>query len=415
MDTSAKSPVLKFDPRWERILPAMNRLIDSCDYPGFAMLVYRRGEVVYEEVTGAMDLEAGRPLREDTLFRMYSQTKPVACAALMMLFEEGKFLLEDPVSRYIPAFGKVKVFAGMNMSGMRLVDPERPMTIRHLFTHTAGLSYGFDPNSPVDQLYQQAKLIDMVTYGQMPLAEIVEKLAGLPLVNHPGAVFNYSMAHDVIGYLVSILADMPFDEFLRQRIFTPLGMEDTGFWVPPEKAGRFAALYTTGGDGKPSSDAAERGEDGKMVLADAPGESVLLKPPVAALGGMGLVSTQRDYLRFARMLLNGGMLDGARLLGRKTVDLMRSNQLTPAQLASMGSAELPNQGFGYGLGMGVMLDRGLNGAMRSDGSYGWGGAAGTEMVIDPQEDMVLLIATQRLYAPYPHSILFQNLVYQAVE
>ncbi len=152
-----------------------------------------------------------------------------------------------------------------------------------------------------------------------------------------------------------------------------------------------------------------------MVLAEEPETSVLLKPPVAALGGMGLVSTQQDYLRFARMLLNGGELDGARLLGRKTVDLLRSNQLNPAQLASMGTTEIPNQGFGYGLGVGVLMDRGLNGAMRSSGSFGWGGAAGTEMVIDPQEDMVLLIATQRLFAPYSHSVLFQNLVYQAVE
>jgi CubicO group peptidase (beta-lactamase class C family) len=380
----------------------MRRLADACGYPGFAMLVYRRGEVVYEEVTGSMDLEARRPLQKDTLLRMYSMTKPVACAAALMLLEEGKFLLEDPVSRYIPAFGKVKVFAGMNMGGMRLVDPERPMTIRHLFTHTAGLSYGFDPGSPVDRLYTQVKPIDMVSYGQMPLAEIVEKLAQLPLINHPGAVYYYSMAHDVLGYLVSLLAEMPFEDFLQQRIFHPLGMQDTAFWAPPEKAGRLAALYDTG-------------EGGKRILADAPGSSVLLKPPVAALGGMGLVSTQRDYLRFARMLLNGGELDGARLLGRKTVALMSSNQLNPVQLATMGSAEFPNHGFGYGLGVGVMMDRGLCGAMQSNGSFGWGGAAGTEVIIDPQEEMVALAATQYLNAPYPHSTLFQNLVYQALE
>jgi len=388
--------------RWDRIAPAMQRLVDTHEFPGFAMLVYRRGEVLYEEVLGSMDVEAGLPFRKDTLLRMYSQTKPVACAALLMLFEEGKFLLDDPLSRYIPAFGKVKVFAGMSASGMRLVDPQRPMTIRHLFTHTAGLSYGFDPENPVDRLYQQAKLIDLVGYGQMPLSETIERLAQLPLVNHPGAVFNYSMAHDVVGYLVSLFSDMSFDAFLRQRVFDPLGMTDTDFWAPAEKADRFAALYTTG-------------EGGKMALADAPTASVLRRPPVAALGGMGLVSTQRDYLRFARMLLNGGELDGVRLLGTKTVDLMRSNHLNPAQLASMGTAESPNQGFGYGLGVGVLLDRGLNGAMRSNGSYGWGGAAGTEMIIDPQEEMVVLLATQRIFAPYPHSVLFQNLVYQALD
>jgi CubicO group peptidase (beta-lactamase class C family) len=380
----------------------MQRLVDSGDYPGFAMLVYRHGQVLFDEVIGSMDLEAGEPLQKDTLYRMYSQTKPVACAALLMLMEEGKFLIDDPVARYIPAFGKTKVFAGMNMGGMRLVDPERPMTIRHLFNHTAGLSYGFDPENQVDRLYAKAKLIDLVGYGQMPLPEMMERLAQLPLVNHPGAVFFYSMAHDVVGYLVSLLSDMPFDEFLRQRMFEPLGMEDTAFWVPPEKAPRFAAVYTTG-------------EDGRTALAGAQENCVLLRPPVAAMGGMGLVSTQRDYLRFGRMLLNGGELDGARLLSRRTVDLMRSNHLTPAQLVSMGSPEFPNHGFGYGLGVGVMMDRGLSGAMRSNGSYGWGGAAGTEMIIDPQEDLVFLVATQRLMAPYQHSVLFQNLVYQALD
>src|SRR5512142_78433 len=173
---SFATPHITLANRWDRILPAMNRLVDSGEFPGFALLVYRHGQVIYEEVTGSMNLETGQPLQKDTLFRMYSQTKPVTCTALLMLFEEGKFLLEDPVSRYIPAFGKVKVFAGMNMGGMRLVDPERPMTIRHLLTHTAGLSYGFDPDNPVDRLYQKARLIDIVTYGQKPLAEIVEKL-----------------------------------------------------------------------------------------------------------------------------------------------------------------------------------------------------------------------------------------------
>ncbi len=402
MDKKVRQPTNMDVSRWDRIIPGMQRLIASGDYPGFSMLVFRRGEVVFDEVIGSMDLEADRPLQKDTLFRMYSQTKPVACAALLMLFEEGRFLLDDPVARYIPAFGKVKVFAGMNLEGMRLVDPERPMTIRHLFTHTSGLSYGFDPEHPVDRLYARAGLLDLVGYGKMPLPEMMEKLAQLPLVNHPGAVFNYSMSHDVIGYLVSLLADMPFEEFLRERIFEPLGMNDTAFWVPPEKASRFAALYTTG-------------EDGETTLADAPGASVLLKPPVAALGGMGLVSTQRDYLRFGRLLLNGGELDGVRLLGRKTVELMRSNHLNPAQQVAMGTPEYPNYGFGYGLGVGVLVDRGLNGAMRSAGSFGWGGAAGTEMVVDPQEELVLLIATQRLYAPYQHSVLFQNLVYQALD
>jgi CubicO group peptidase (beta-lactamase class C family) len=402
MENLARHLVRTGSSRWGRIVPAMQRLVDTGDYPGFSMLVFRRGEVVFEEVIGSMDLENDRPLEKDTILRMYSQTKPVACAALLMLFEEGKFLLDDPVSRFIPAFGRMKVFGGMTMEGMRLVDPERPMTIRQLFTHTAGLSYGFDAEHPVDRLYAKAGLIDLVTYARLPLAETIEKLAELPLYNHPGAVWNYSMSHDVVGYLVSLLAEMPFEDFMKQRIFEPLGMEDTDFCVAPEKAWRLASLYATG-------------EDGQTVLAGPQEECVLLKPPVAAMGGMGLVSTQRDYLRFARLLLNGGELDGVRLLGSKTVELMRSNHLTPAQLASMGNAEYPNQGFGYGLGVGVLLDRGLNGAMRSVGAYGWGGAAGTEAIIDPQEDTVLLLGTQRLDAPYRHAALFENLVYQALD
>jgi CubicO group peptidase (beta-lactamase class C family) len=402
MESTLMSDVRTSSHRWERILAGMQRLLAGGEYPGFGVLVYQHGEVMYEEVCGSMDLEAGKPLQKDTIIRLYSQTKPVACAALLMLFEEGKFLLDDPVSRYIPAFGKTKVYAGTNMGGMRLADPERPMTVRQLFTHTSGLSYGFMPDHPVDKLYGEAKLLNGIDYGLQPLGETIERLATIPLMFQPGSVFNYSMSHDVVGYLVSLLSDMPFEDFMKQRIFDPLGMDDTDFWVPPQKAERFAALYYTD-------------ENGKTALAAAPGTSKLLQPVVAALGGMGLVSTQRDYLRFARMLLNGGELDGARLLGRKTVDLMRSNHLNPAQLASMGTPENPNHGFGYGLGVGVMMDRALNGSMRSNGSFGWGGAAGTEAVIDPQEDLVVLTMTQRLAAPYAHNVLLQNLVYQALE
>jgi len=388
--------------RWDGIAPAMQRLVDSGDFPGMGLLVFRRGEVLYEEAVGSMDLEAGKALQKDTLLRMYSMTKPITCAALLMLFEEGKFVLDDPVARYIPAFAKTKVYAGMTMQGMRLVDPERPMSVRQLFTHTSGLSYGFNPANPVDLMYQKAKLFDGITYGSEPLKDIVEKIAALPLLNHPGATYFYSVAHDVAGHLVSVLADMPFEDFVKSRILAPLGMSDSDFWVPPAKASRLAALYATG-------------EDGKTALVAAPGTSHLLKPAPAALGGMGLVSTLRDYLRFARMLLNGGELDGERLLARRTVELMRSNQLNPVQIQGMGMPERPNYGYGYGLGVGVMLDRGLVGSMVSNGSFGWGGAAGTDCVIDPQEEMVMLVMAQRLMAPYQHNVLLQNLVYQAID
>ena len=392
----------KVKNRWDSILPVMRRLINSGDYPGIGLLVFQHGQILFDEAVGVMDRENGIPLRPDTLVRLYSMTKPITCAALLMLLEEGKFLLEDPISRYIPAFRETKVFAGMNMSGMRLVDPERPMSIRHLFTHTSGLSYPANPALPVDQKYIEANPRDIITYASRPLAETVDLLAGLPLVNHPGTVFNYSMSHDVLGHLVSLLADMPFEEFTKTRIFDPLGMEDTDFWVPPEKSNRLAALYSSG-------------PDGKTILVAAPGSSHLLKPPIAALGGTGLISTQRDYLRFARMLLNGGTLEGESLLSRKTVELMSKNHLTPAQLQSLGTPETPNQGFGYGLGVGVMMDNSLNGSIRSNGSFGWGGAAGTDFIVDPSLDLVMVMTTQRLMAPYPHSILLQNLVYQALE
>jgi CubicO group peptidase (beta-lactamase class C family) len=388
--------------RWDRIIPAMQQHVDSGEFPGMGLLVYQHGQVIYEEVVGSMDKEANKPLQKDSLVRMYSMTKPITCTALLMLLEEGKFTLDDPVARYIPAFSKTKVYTGISQTQMRMVDPERPMTIRHLFTHTSGLSYGFNPTHPVDQKYVEAKLIDIANYGVQSLEQTVEKIAGLPLIDHPGAIYNYSMSHDVIGYLVSVLADMPFDEFTKKRILDPLGMDDTDFWVPPQKADRLAALYFTG-------------PDGKTTLLAPPSASQLLKPPVAALGGMGLVSTQRDYLRFARMLLNMGSLDGTRLLSRKTVELMTSNHLNPTQIQYMGTSESPNYGFGYGLGVGVLIDRGLSGSTRSNGSYGWGGAAGTDCVIDPQENLIMILMTQRLVAPYPHHILLQNLVYQAIE
>ncbi len=387
--------------RWDRILPAMQKIVQRDDYPGMGILVWQHDKVVYEQVTGWMDRETRQPLQMDTLLRMYSMTKPVTCTAMLMLMEEGKFLLDDAVSRYIPAFAKTKVYAGKTQAGLRLVDPERPMTIRHLFTHTSGLSYGFS-DSQVDKLYAEAKIMDGLTYGVQPLDQTVEKIAALPLLNHPGATYTYSVSHDVLGYLVSLLSDMPFDEFVKTRILEPLEMADTGFWIPAQKGARMASLYICD-------------QDKKVVQAVGPGKSHFHQPPVAALGGMGLVSTLPDYLKFARMLLNRGALGGVRLLARKTVELMTSNQLNPVQMQGMGSPEKPNFGFGYGLGVGVVVDRGLTGFMRSTGSFGWGGAAGTDCIIDPQEDLIILLMTQVLEAPYSHSTLLQNLVYQALE
>jgi CubicO group peptidase (beta-lactamase class C family) len=338
---------------------------------------------------------------------MFSMTKPITGVALMMLFEEGRFLLTAPVSNYIPAFGDLQVYAGRSEATMRLIDLDRPITILDLLTHTAGLAYGLLPTTPVEELYQAAGIITpfrplyVADILHVSLPELVYRLAQLPLAHQPGAAWRYSIAYDVLGHLVSMLADRPFDVFIQERILAPLGMDDTGFCVPEDKMGRFSAMYdvTVTGD---------------LGLADAPGASPFTNADCHISGGGGLVSTAADYMRFAQMLLNGGKLDGTRLLGRKTVARMVKNHIAP-ELFPLNLLDMyPMPGEGYGLGVSVTMDETQRGVLASNGTFGWPGAAGTRFWVDPQEELVGLVLPQVRFLMAPVQAVFQNLVYQAL-
>jgi CubicO group peptidase (beta-lactamase class C family) len=335
-------------------------------------------------------------MQADTLFRIYSMTKPITSTAVLMLYEEGRFRLTDPVADYIPAFKKVKVLENPPASGVRFVEPARPITIRHLLTHTAGLSYGFDDDVYLDDLYRKNVWRPHDKNPTMNLEIFVNNIAKQPLAFQPGVLFHYSLATDVLGYLVQVVAGQPFDQFLKQRIFDPLGMTDTAFYASPEKLERLAVVYTSA---KPAG----------LQLADFPGVANYDRPPKVPSGGGGLVSTTGDYLRFAQMLLNKGELDGARLLGRKTVELMTTNHL-PA-----GVHPFDDLASGFGLGGSVLMDVGKSQMLGSVGNFGWGGAANTNFWIDPHEELIGILMLQFMPSDtYPVVPVFRILTYQAL-
>jgi len=382
--------------RLERIDAHLSSYVEQGKLSGIVAAIARRGQLVYCQSFGQADREAGTPMARDTLLRIYSMSKPITSVALMMLYEQGRFLLNDPVSRYIPAFKHVKVLARQTETGYEVTEPEREITILHLLTHTAGLSYGFEPELRyVDKLYQERLWEQQRRKPQQSLEGWMDALAGLPLAFQPGTAWNYSMATDVCGYLVQVLADKPFAEVLHDEIFEPLGMPDTAFYVPPNKVARFAANYG------PVS-------EGGIQVIDAPAKSEYLDPGRVPSGGGGLVSTTDDYLRFAQMLLNKGELDGVRLLGRKTVEWMTVNHLPPG----VHIWDDPTSGFGLGFGVTTSLS-GRN--VGSVGRYGWGGAAGTHFWIDPQEALFGLFMIQIMPGGhYPIANEFEVLTYQAL-
>ena len=384
--------------RLRHLRTEMQGYVDQGKLAGLITLVARCGKVAHLECYGMMDIEANKPMQLDTIFRIYSMTKPVTSVALMMLVEEELVQLDDPVSRFIPEFKDLKVFVGTTETGVELADLEREMTIWHLLTHTAGLSYAHIGDTPVEDMYRAAEMFDPLVVLQHSLQDMVQTLAKLPLGYQPGSKGGYSVPYDVIGYLIGLISGMPFGTFLEARIFEPLGMVDTGFFVPEGKLDRFAAMYSG------------PGEDGFRLL-DAPATSPWSRPDIPPSGGGGLVSTVPDYLRFAQMLLNGGELDGVRLLSRETIQMMTTNQL-PSELVPIWS-DSPWPGMGYGLGFGVLVDAAQAKVSGSEGTYFWLGIGGTSFWVDPKEELIGLMMPQALFYFEPIDI-YRNLTYQAL-
>jgi len=381
--------------RLSRIGTVMQGYVDENKLAGLITFVARYGKVVHFECFGMMDLESARPMRPDAIFRIYSMTKPITTVALMMLYEQGLFQLKDPVTLFLPEFKEVKVWADEG----ELIDPAREITIYDLLTHTAGLSYGDYPQTqiPVDKLYDEANLWEPGISNQ----EMVQRIASLPLIYQPGQRWFYSVATDVVGHLVEVISGMPLDAYFEEKIFEPLGMEDTAFYVSKAKLERLTALY---GPAK----------DGGLDLLDDPMTGEYARPPRLLSGGHGLVSTVSDYFRFCRMLSNSGELDGIRLLGRKTVALMTINHL-PDSLIPIGWPSNIMHGYGFGLGVRVRVDDAQAGLLGSVDEYAWGGYASTSFFIDPQEELIALLMPQFLPSGY-YSIRgqFRVLVYQAL-
>ncbi|MGO4815220.1 serine hydrolase domain-containing protein [Cupriavidus sp. 2MCAB6] len=379
--------------------------------PGALIQVWRRGELVLNSALGLADRERQVPLAEDSIFRIYSMSKPVTSVAVMMLVEECKIALDDPVGKYIPAWENLGVYNGGFMESFQTRQATRPMLVVDLLRHTSGLTYGFQQNTNVDAAYRKLKLGELATDGT--LDDMIEKLAKLPLEFSPGEAWNYSVSTDVLGYLVGKVSGIPFETFLKERIFDPLGMVDTAFHVPEEKASRFCACYAVGTLGSKVVSTRE------PVLQDDPLTSPYLKPPGFISGGGGLVSTAADYMRFARMLLQGGELDGVRLLGTKTLTLMTSNHLPggvdlPRMSRSMFS-EANYDGVGFGLGFATTVAPAATLIPGSAGDFFWGGAASTFFWVDPQEDLIGLFLTQLLpSSAYPVRRQLRTLVYSAI-
>ncbi len=371
--------------------------------PGIIAIAQRRGKCVQHSVQGRMDIEARKAMRADAIFRIYSMTKPVVSLALMMLHDEGRLQLHDAVSRYIPSFAATKVFSHISENQPIFVEQDPPMSVFHLLTHTAGLSYGGDPWHPADKYFRDAAAQHGFFRRDMPLAQLIEHFAALPLRSQPGSNWHYSVASDVVGYLVQVIADMPLADFLQERIFAPLGMDDTGFAIPPAKHSRLCAIYGSDAAGLP-----KRIEHAEVANGD------VRVPTACPSGGGGLVSTAADYLRFANMLLNGGELAGVRLVSPMTIQRMTSNAISRELLPLRIGIE--RYGYGFGLGFRVMVDVGRANGYSSIGEYGWSGAANTHLVIDPRQDLITLMMTQ-MWSAEPHRprSIYPNLVYQAID
>jgi CubicO group peptidase (beta-lactamase class C family) len=372
------------------------RYIETNRFPGTQLTVYRRGQLVHRSSQGLADIERKVAVKDDTIYRIYSMTKPITSVAFMMLVEEGRVALDEPVHRYIPEWKNLGVFQAGMWPAFLTRPPSRPMQIVDLMRHTSGLTYGFQQRGNIDAAYRENKIGEVEKAGT--LRSMIEDLAKIPLEFSPGEAWNYSVSTDVIGYLIGLISGKPFEQFLQERIFDPLQMKDTGFFVPPEKAHRLAACYSASPQGAMTFHATDR--KGGLTLQDDPAISSFLSPPSFVSGGGGLCSTSADYLTFCRALLNGGELDGVRLIGPKTLALMRANHLpggrTLPELSRSLFSEAAYHGIGFGLGFSVTLDPAQTLIPGSAGEYAWGGAATTSFWIDPVEELITVFMTQVL-------------------
>ena len=374
--------------RLERITDHMQRnYIGPAKIAGCNIAVARHGHIAYNKTFGMMDIERNRPTRDDTIYRIYSMTKPITSVALMTLYEQGYFQLNDPVSRYVPSWKNHRVWVSGEGADMVTEAPGRPITFRDVLSHMAGLTYGgglpgVGVQHPIDNLYRALKIRSAGTTDTM--MEFMDKLSQVPLRYQPGQAWMYSLATDVCGALVEIISGKPFAQYLQDVIFSPLGMVDTAFHVAPEKHDRFAANY-------------ERGPDKKLKLLDDPATSAFSKEQVFKSGGGGLTGTTGDYMRFCEMLRRGGELDGHRILGPRTLEIMHMNHLPGGkdltQVAIGGFSETANEGVGFGLGFASTMDQVATGGLGT-GDYYWGGAASTIFWVDPKEDLTMVFMTQ---------------------
>ena len=380
------------------------RYVEPVKIPGSITLVARRGQPCYLDVQGLRDVERATPMTADSILRIYSMTKPVTSVALMTLHERGLFSLDDPVHRYIPAWRDLRVWRAGSHPLFDTVRPQRPMTIRDLFMHTSGLTYGFLQASNVDAAYRQLEV--GLPQPDYTLQDMVDKLAKLPLEFSPGERWNYSVSTDVLGYLVEVLSGQSLPDFLRSVIFEPLGMLDTSFVIDADKVGRFASCY-------------ERNLQKQMVLSDDGQDSEYGSRSFYS-GGGGLVSTVHDYYRFCQMLLNGGSLDGQRIIGPRTLAFMSRNHLPGgadmSRYATGGFSESAYEGVGFGLGFASKIDPVRNGYPGSTGSYFWGGLASTLFWVDPAEELVVVFMTQLIpSSTFNFRGQLENIIYAALQ
>ncbi len=374
IETIAPESVGMSSGRLSDMHTAMQAFIDQGKLAGIATLIARRGQVVHFGCYGKLDLAANKPIQPDSLFRIYSLTKPITSVAALILYEEGHFNLNDPVSKWIPEFSNFKVLQESASADIELGVLTKEITFWHLLTHTSGLGYGIN-TEPIEEIYRESKILSPILTLQFPLPKIIQKVSELPLAAQPGTTWHYSLSHDVLGYLIELISGKPFDVFLREHIFEPLGMQDTSFYVPQGKLERLGPLY-----GAPD-------ENGLSILDDVI-TSPFVRPEAVPSGGAGLVSSMPDYLRFMLMLANGGELDGVRVLKQSTVTAMTTNQLTGSTFpVRFNNEPLPGMGFGFGIGVQVT----------DEPQVGWNGVSGTTAWIYPREEMIVIAMPQALF------------------